>query len=245
MAEKTFILSLFLVSFSLLLSYLERLRYEREIFLSSIRVFIQLMLLAFLLKYLFNLTELYQMFTALLFMSIFASVVATERLRNIKGIFLISLFSITLSSLLSVLILILSGTLQAVPNQVIPFGGLVIGNSLNAITIAMDRFSAEVKNRREEIEAKVALGATLREAMADAIRDSIRAAMIPKLNFLKSAGIVHIPGIAVGMLIAGAEPLEAVLFQMIMLFAILFVALLGGIMCMRMGYRQVLSSVAF
>ncbi len=245
MAEKTFLLSFLLISFSLLLSYMEGLRYEREILLSSIRVFFQLLLLAFLLEYMFNLKEFYQMFLALILMSLFASLVATERLRNIKGIFGISVISITISSLSTVLILMLVGVLKGVPNQVIPFGGLVIGNTLNAITIAMDRFSAEAKNRREEIEAKIALGATLRESMGDIIRDSIRAAMIPKLNFLKSAGIVHIPGVAVGMLLAGAQPMEAVLFQLVMLFAILFVALLGGIMCMNLGYRRVLSSINF
>jgi putative ABC transport system permease protein len=244
-AEKTFLLSFLLVGFSLVISYMESLRYEKEILFSSVRVFVQLMLLAFLLNYLFNLKELYQMFLALILMSLFASLIASERLRDVEGVLVISLVSITLSSLSTVVLLLVMGILEATPNQLIPFGGLVIGNTLNAITIAMERFSAEVRNRREEIEAKIALGATLREAMGDIIRDSIRAAMIPKLNFLKSAGIVHIPGVAVGMLLAGAKPMEAVLFQMVMLFSILFVALLGGVVCMNLGYKRVLSSAGF
>ncbi len=116
-----------------------------------------------------------------------------------------------------------------------------MGNSLNSVSLALDRFLGEVRNRKEEIEAKVALGSSLRAAMDEAFRDSLRASLIPKINFMKAAGLVHIPGVAVGMLMAGADPIEAVLFQIVILYSLVFAGILGSIMILYTNYRRVFS----
>jgi len=227
-----------LVLLSALLSRIEGLGLEREILLSSLRTLLQLLALGYLLKYLMGLRELHEMLLLLFFMSLFACGVFTERTKNPR-LFLPALFAISLSYLLPLLLLLPAGALRAEPHQLIPFGGLLIGNTLNSLSLLYDRAKGEIKNRREEVEAKVALGATLRQALEEVLRQSLRSAMIPKLNWLKSAGIVHIPGVAVGMLVAGASPIEAVLFQAVVLYALLFAGLVGGWAFARVGYREI------
>jgi len=243
MEELAFLYSYVLIVLSILLARKEGLGNEKEIFLSSLRTAFQLTVLGYLLQYLLRLEGLLSLLSVILFMSLVSAVIAYERVRH-RDILLISFVSIASTTFAAIIPLLVSHVLQPTAHQLIPFGGLIIGNTLNSITLAFDRFLGEIRNRREEIEAKVALGATLRYAMRESFRESLRTSLIPKINFMKAAGIVHIPGVAVGMLMAGADPLKAVVLQIVILYTLVFTGLLGSILMLYMSYTQALFLVS-
>ncbi len=240
MDEKVFLLSYLLIIFSLLIARFQHLGSEREIFLSSIRTVLQLVALGFLLKYLLRLTSLWEILLVILGMALVSSFIAYERIR-MREILMTSFFAISITACLSIVPLLALGILKPTAHQLIPFGGLIVGNTLNSISLAFDRFLGEVRGRIEEIEAKVALGASLRSAMEDAFRESLRMSLIPKINFMKAAGLVHIPGVAVGMLMAGANPMHAILFQVVILYALVFAGLIGSVLLLHLSYRSAMA----
>ena len=240
MDQTVFTLSYLLIVFALLIAYREGVGNHREIFVSSLRSAAQLILLGYLLRYLLKISSLPGILGVILLMAVVASIIAYERVR-FRSVLLTGFISIGSATFLTVLPLLWAGILQPTAHQLIPFGGLIVGNSLNSVSLALDRFLGEVRNRKEEIEAKVALGSSLRAAMDEAFRDSLRASLIPKINFMKAAGLVHIPGVAVGMLMAGADPIEAVLFQIVILYSLVFAGILGSIMILYTNYRRVFS----
>ena len=235
-----YLLSYSLIVVSVLLAWKEGLKNEREILLSSLRTALQLLLLGYVLKYLLGLSSPAELFGVILGMAFISSFIAYERIRH-REILLTSLISITASTFATLLPLMLIGLLKPQAHQLIPFGGLIVGNTLNSITLAFDRFLGEVRGRIGEIEAKVALGASLKLAMREAFSESLRTSMIPKINFMKAAGLVHIPGVAVGMLMAGADPMEAILFQIVILYALVFAGLLGSVVMLYTSYRTALN----
>ena len=243
MEKAPFLLSYSLVIVSVLIAWKEGLKNEKEILLSSLRTALQLVLLGYILKYLLKLSSPLELFSVILGMAFISSFIAYERIKH-REVLLTSLLSITTSTLATLLPLMLIGLLKPQAHQLIPFGGLIVGNTLNSITLAFDRFLGEVRNRIEEIEAKVALGASLRFAMKEAFADSLRTSLIPKINFMKAAGLVHIPGVAVGMLMAGADPMRAILFQIVILYALVFAGLLGSVVMLYTSYRTALSLIA-
>ncbi len=243
MEKAPFLLSYSLVIVSVLIAWKEGLKNEKEILLSSLRTALQLVLLGYILKYLLKLSSPLELFSVILGMAFISSFIAYERIKH-REVLLTSLLSITTSTLATLLPLILIGLLKPQAHQLIPFGGLIVGNTLNSITLAFDRFLGEVRNRIEEIEAKVALGASLRFAMKEAFADSLRTSLIPKINFMKAAGLVHIPGVAVGMLMAGADPMRAILFQIVILYALVFAGLLGSVVMLYTSYKTALSLIA-
>ncbi len=240
MEEHIFLYSFLLIFLALAIAHREKLGNEKEIALSSVRTAIQLLLLGYVLKYLLKLTSLWELLLIVLMMSCVSSFIAYERVKHRK-ILLTSFLSITTPSFLTLLLLLIVGILKPTPNEVIPFGGLMVGNILNSITLAFDRLVGEVRNRIDEIEAKVSLGASLRLAMKEIFVSSMRASLIPKINFMKAAGLVHIPGVAVGMLIAGADPMRAILFQIVILYSLVFGGLLGTFIMLYTSYRTALT----
>lgn len=130
-----------------------------------------------------------------------------------------------------------------VPHEMIPVGGMIIGNALNVYTQSVERFKGEVKNTVETIEGMIALGAPLKEALSFASRASVKAAMIPTLNMLQTVGIIHIPGITTGMLLAGADPLKAVSYQLAVMYMMVAVSLLAAAFTVMFSYRSIFGAV--
>ena len=123
------------------------------------------------------------------------------------------------------------------PNEFIPIAGMIIGNSLNTYTLTIERLKREITLQKELIEAFVALGDTVENALKIMQRQAIKAALIPVNNMLQTIGVVAIPGITTGMLLAGASPLEAVSYQIVIIYMLvsinLFSSLFGSIFYIR------------
>jgi len=103
------------------------------------------------------------------------------------------------------------------PQYFIPLGGMIVGNSMNAISIALDRLFSDLRKERETLELALCLGATHQEASSDIMRAVIRAGMIPAINSLMTVGLVSLPGMMTGQVLSGTQPLTAIKYQILVM----------------------------
>jgi putative ABC transport system permease protein len=163
--EFKFLASYILIIIALIYSYKEKLGIEKEIFISSIRAFVQLLILGYILVYVFKLKNPLELLSVLFFMVIFATFTAQKRIKiKYKG-YLTAFLSIFISSFIVLSSLLMIQVISFKPNEIIPIGGMIIGNSLNIYTLTVDRLKSEVKNTITIIEGMVALGASLKKAL--------------------------------------------------------------------------------
>jgi putative ABC transport system permease protein len=104
------------------------------------------------------------------------------------------------------------------PRYLIPLFGMITGNAMNGAALAAERLGSEMEARRAEVEAYLALGASPARASADAVRRALAAALIPSVNGLMVVGLVTLPGMMTGQILAGASPLLAVRYQIVVAF---------------------------
>jgi putative ABC transport system permease protein len=129
--------------------------------------------------------------------------------------------SVGLSSIATVvlaLLTVLHPTPWYEPRYAVPLIGIVLGNVLNAASLGLDTFYGGVVSARAAIEAQLVLGATRHEALAPLIRDSVRKGLIPIINQMSAAGIITLPGIMTGQILAGMDPMDAVRYQILLMF---------------------------
>jgi putative ABC transport system permease protein len=128
------------------------------------------------------------------------------------------------------------------PQYFIPLLGMVLGNTLTGISLGLDRFMESLVNQRQKIETLLALGATRWEATHEEIKAAIRTGMIPMINSMMVMGIVSLPGMMTGQILAGANPLDAVRYQIIIIFAIASATALGTLGVVLLAWQSLLNS---
>ncbi len=200
-------LSLLVIVF--ILSRWKKINIEHELGIAAVRGFCQLMILSLILVTIFELDNLFLVLLVLAVMVTAAGATSANRAKGIPKMFPITAVSILTGSVVALSIMILIGLLPLKPEFLIPLGGMAIGNSMISCSLAINRLSAEFTNNRNKIETALALGATSTQAAEPYFRESIRAAMIPKIDNLKTLGLIFIPGAMTGMRMAGADPVWA------------------------------------
>ena len=241
--QYAFLASYGLIIFALWYSHKEKLGLEQTIFKNSLLAMIQLGVLGYALLYLFKIENPLPLLDILCGMILFGAYTAKNRSPlGAKG-FTIALASLSCSTGLVYLSMMAVGVIHLVPHEMIPIGGMIIGNALNVYTQTVERLKGEVGNTLDMIEGRIALGATLKEALAHASKKSVKSAMIPTLNMLQTVGIIHIPGITVGMLLAGANPLSAISYQLAIMYMMVAVSLLTGLFTTRFAYKAIIPSL--
>jgi putative ABC transport system permease protein len=120
----------------------------------------------------------------------------------------------------------------------IPLAGIILGNVLNAASIALDSLLGGVVRERAAIEAQLALGATIRTAMRRLVREAVRRGMLPTVNTMAAAGVVTLPGIMTGQILAGLDPMEAVKYQILLMFLLAGGTGLGAVSAVLMAARR-------
>lgn len=114
------------------------------------------------------------------------------------------------------------------PQYAIPLLGMLLGNSLNGISLGLDRCLELLDERRAAVEARLALGATWWEAARPVAAESLRVAMVPILNAMSAVGIVTIPGMMTGQILGGTDPILASRYQLVILFLIAAAVAVGA-----------------
>lgn len=240
----SFLAAFFLVFIAIVYSYKEGLGVEKKIAVGSLLAFFQLLILGFVLSFLFSFESIFYYFGVWLFMCGYAAFVAKGRVKITEHGFVISFAVIALSSFCILFLLLLLGVISLKAKEVIPLSGMIVGNSLNVYTQFTDRLKGEVKNKVDEIEGKIALGTTIEEALDTSIKAASKAAMLPTLNTLHTVGLIHILGVTVGMILAGASPMKAVSFQLVIMFMMVGVAMFSAIFAKILLVKKIIASAA-
>jgi putative ABC transport system permease protein len=227
-----------LVLISLLFSYYQRLKLEKEIIIGVIRAIVQLVLVGYLLNYIFGLKN--PMFTSLLllFMTFNAAINAAKRGKEIRNGLLISFIAIFLGTFITLSILVLSGAIKYEAYQMIPVGGMIISNAMVALGLCYRHMTTDYKNKREEVETKLSLGADVLVASKEIIRESIKTGMLPTIDSTKTLGIVSLPGMMTGLILAGKSPVDAVRFQIMVTFMLLSTTTIASFVACYLAYGK-------
>ena len=219
-----------------------RLGLGRRLVIAAARMTVQLVLLGLVLDWIFARNRWYSVVALMLVMTVTAGVAAVRRTeRRYAGVWVDSLIAVGVSSWL-VTALALGAVVQVEPwyrpQYAIPFLGMILGNTLTGISLGLDRLGAELSSDRDRIEALLALGATRWEAAHPALRRAIRAGMIPTLNAMAVIGLVSLPGMMTGQLLAGVDPGDAAKYQIVIMFLIASGTALGTVGVVLLGYRR-------
>ena len=124
------------------------------------------------------------------------------------------------------------------PLTVIPMLGMVLGNSVSAVSLAAERFESDLRADRDLVELRLSLGATSRQAASAASRSAVSAGLSPIINNMMIAGIVAIPGMTTGQLLAGADVGQAIRYQILLYLAIAAVAAFGVMILLEIRLRR-------
>lgn len=218
------VIALLFVAITALVSRWQKLGLERDIATGTVRTFVQLLAVGFVLQQLFSTSRWYWVVFALAVMTTVAADNAMKRQAGAKqGLFVVMASSIATAAAIT-LILVVGLVLRVrpwyQPQYVIPIAGMIIGNSMNGAALVVNRLHSELTLRRNAIEAALALGASTREAASQALRESLRAAMMPTINSMMTVGLVQLPGMMTGQIISGVSPLDAVRYQIVVMLMI-------------------------
>lgn len=232
-----------LLAVNALVSWRLRLGLERQIAWSAARMVIQLAVLGLVLKQIFALAAAPPVLLLAAVMTAVAGVTAVRRVDyRYPSIYATAMLAVWTSTWLMTAITVLWIVRPHPwysPPVLIPLLGMVLGNSLTGISLGLDRFLSELQRRREEVEMALALGANRWEATRDVFAASTRTAMIPILNTMAVTGVVAIPGMMTGQLLAGAAPIQAVHYQLVIMFVIAAAIALGVVIALGLSYRRV------
>ena len=232
------LLALGLVAVAVALSLYQRLDLERDIGGAVVRSFVQLTAIGFVIDFVFGLESPAYVALLLAVMVGFAGWTSARRAKGVPRAFVFAVGAIGVATVATIGLLLLLRIVPPTPRYLIPLGGMVIGNSMNTASLALSRIRDDVKARRLSIEAALALGATSRQAVSPILKASLRSAMLPLIDATKTAGIIFLPGAMAGMIIGGADPLEAVRLQIVVLYMLLGSVSIAAITVGLLSYRS-------
>lgn len=228
-----------LVIFLAALSYLLRLNMERKILIAGLRTAVQLMLIGWVLKILFENTTFLWVFGISVFMLLAAGREVFARQKQPlsgfwafgigTGTLFVSSFVVTILSLTTMI----SVTPWYNPQYAIPLLGMLLGNTMTGISIGVDHLTQAAVSQKKTIEQRLLLGQTPKDAIHEITQEAVRSALIPIVNAMAAAGIVSLPGMMTGQILAGSPPVEAVKYQIMIMFLIAAGTGFGSIMAVQ------------
>ena len=236
-----------LIIVNAIISIVLKLGLGRTLLLASVRTIVQLALVGLVLQTVFQWDRWYAVVGLMAIMTLIAGITAAQRSkRRYPGIWTDAILSVWASSWI-----IMGFTLLAVmkgidtwyqPQYAIPIMGMLLGNTLSGISVGLNTFGEGLVTRRSEIETYLALGATRWEAGRDAIQNAIRTGMIPIINSMMIVGIVSLPGMMTGQILSGTAPMQAVKYQIVIMFLIASSTALGTVGVVLLGFSRLFNT---
>ena len=154
-------------------------------------------------------------------MMVAAALTASRRAHGIWGARSLSFYSIAAGSGIVIASMLAMGVLNAKIAMLVPVGSMIIANAMNACAQSIERFRSDVTAHVGQVETALALGADPAVSVAPYVQTAVYASLLPRLDMLKSLGFVWIPGVMAGMVLSGASPLYAGIYQFIVVAMIL------------------------
>jgi putative ABC transport system permease protein len=230
--------ALALVGVAVLVSIWQRTGLEGDIGIAVTRSFVQLTVMGYVINLIFDQDELAFVVVLIAAMALFGALTARHRARQVPRAFLPLLCALTLAGATTLVLVVALGIFEAKPRFLVPVGGMVVGNSMTAAAVALNRLGDDIRDSAARIEATLALGASSTQAALPIVRRSLRSAMIPLVDSTKTTGLIFFPGTMVGMLLAGADPVDAVRLQLILLYTLLGSVALAALTATALAYRN-------
>ena len=212
-------ITLILVAIAVAVSLGLKLNLESELAIAVVRAIAQLIAVAAVIKLVFENPPYSALFIAVMLAA--AAWTSARRLKGVPGAAWIAFASIAVASGIAMAILFGLRVFEIEPRYLVPVAGILIGNSMNAVSVAGKLLREEITSKTLEIETRLALGVRAREALGPHVRRSISTSLVPLIDSTKNVGIITLPGSFVGMVLAGASPQDAAQVQAIILFMLL------------------------
>jgi putative ABC transport system permease protein len=215
-------LSLLLVAVAIGISLWRQLGLEPSLGWSAARAIVQLLAVGYLLKILLE-PDVSYWWAWLWVAAMLLLAAATVRRREpaVPNVFTLALLAFGASALLTLGVLFGFGVFELGVRSIVPLSGLMLGNSLGATVLVTRRLVEEFRDKRDEVEARLALGQPAPEASASYVRNALRTALIPQIETTKAVGLIVLPGSMTGLILAGVDPIDAVRVQAAVMYLIL------------------------
>ncbi|EOB7905013.1 iron export ABC transporter permease subunit FetB [Staphylococcus aureus] len=232
-------LTALLLVIPIIISYKEGLHIIKDLIVATLRAVVQLIILGFLLHYIFKINDKWLLVLCVFVIIVNASWNTISRSSPVMHhVFLISFVAIFVGTALPLAGTIATGAIQFTANEVIPIGGMLANNGLIAINLAYQNLDRAFVQDGTNIESKLSLAATPKLASKGAIRESIRLAIVPTINSVKTYGLVSIPGMMTGLIIGGVPPLQAIKFQLLVVFIHTTATIMSALIATYLSYGQ-------
>ena len=235
-----------LIIIVLIVSWRLRLTLTKTLLMAAIRTIVQLSFIGLILAWIFAREQWYEVLLILTIMTLIAGAAAKNRVkRSYKGLFADTLLAVSLSGVLVTgiaILVILRVQPWYTPQFIIPILGLILGNSLTAISLTSNQLIEAFHEQQARIEMMLSLSASPFEAVHEQIRAAIINGMTPTLNSMLVVGIVSLPGMMTGQILAGADPTQAVRYQIVTMFLICVSSTLGCTISALLIYRRFFNS---
>jgi putative ABC transport system permease protein len=214
----------------------------KDLAIATVRTYVQLLALGLVLRWAFAADRWWWVVGILAIMTVAAARIILKRAPDApSGLFLAAVTSMAVTGItvtFAVTGLVIGADPWYSPRYVIPIAGMVLGNSMTGIALSLERVFADLDARKDEIRAMTALGASPWEAAHPSVRAALRAGLIPAINSMAAAGIVFIPGMMTGQILAGADPLEATKYQIVVMLMVAAAEIVGAALAVLMSYRR-------
>lgn len=226
------------------LSLLLNLGVGRPLVVAAVRATVQLLLVGLVLKFVFGSSSLWLILGVALVMTLLATYEVWSRQKTrFSGIWGVGIGAVATSV---AVVLILTYTVVAIvdtepwytPQLLIPLVGIVLGSVMNGVGISLNVFNSGLVRERAAIEAQLALGATRQRALRPLQRAALRSGFIPIVNQMSAAGVITMPGMMTGQILAGMEPYEAAKYQILVLFLLAAAAGFGALVATSLAIRR-------
>ena len=230
--------SLVLVALAIAVSLWRRTELEGDIAIAVVRSLVQLIAIGYVIQAIFDEDSLVLVFALIAVMVVFGAFTARQRAKRVPHAFWPLLVALAVAGAATLGLVVALGVFEPEPRYLVPVGGMVVGNSMTAAAVALNRLGDEMTDRAREIEATLALGAPSSVAAAPSLRRSLRSGTIALIDSTKTTGLIFFPGTMVGMLLAGADPIDAVRLQLILLWVLLGSVALSALIATTLAYRN-------
>jgi len=195
---------------------------ERSVLFAALRALIQLILVGYALQLIVDPGDpLWRSAVWLVFMLGFASYTTKQRAADVPAVFQLALLAYAASAAVTLGVLFGFGVYEIEGRTIVPLAGIVIGNSLSATVLVSRQLFNAASVQRGDIEGRLALGLSAREAFQPHLREALRTALVPQIESTKAVGIIALPGAMVGLILAGVEPVDAVRVQLSVMYLVL------------------------
>lgn len=231
-----------LIAIALVMSRTQRLGLEQRLLIGCVRTVIQLILIGYVLGWIIDVQNMWVVLAAMAFQLGMATWTAGGLQQPpLRGARLTAFIALAPSYLL-VIVVLLALVVRPEPwwnpRVVLTLGGMILGNAMTGVALALNRFRSELGAHREIVQARVALGASWRIAVGEERRAAAHAAVLPTVTGLLTVGLVSLPGMMTGQIIAGAQPLQAVQYQIVVMFMLAAVVGVATAIALEVSTRR-------